>query len=118
MYNYTGSSIYYKVTNILPIQPYESVYILMARAGETIIIGCGHGDDSLPQIPRVKRLLNTYSKICGLAYKDRDLYVQIAGYSHEVILTRLCGNYLNSNIVTSRITASEYSEATSITIDS
>jgi hypothetical protein len=118
MYNGAGGTIYYKVTNILPIQSYESVYILMARAGETIIIGCGHGDGSAVQTPRVKRLLNTYSKIGGLAYKDRDLYVQIAGYSHEVILTRLCGNYLNSNIVTSRITATEYESATAITIDS
>ena len=114
--NNGGTVLYYKATGLIPINNGESVYFIQARAGELIVLGCGHGDGSAIQIPIAKRILNTYSKIAGLRYSGQTLYFALKEYSHEVIFTRMAGN-INTDVAVQSVSASEYNSATAITIE-
>ena len=111
-----GTVLYYKASGLIPTVSGESVYFIQARAGELIVLGCGHGDGSAIQIPKAKRLLNTYSKIAGLRYSGQTLYFALSAYSHEVIFTRMAGN-INTDVSYQSVSASEYTSATEITIE-
>lgn len=121
--NNTGEIRYIKMTNMLPMGDYrgvDNVYLIQSRGGEVLILGVGHTDlYTSSQKPLCKRLLNIYSKINGIAYKDDALYIKINILAHEIIVTRLCGNWNNSNLVTTTIvTEDEYNQAIPVTIDS
>ena len=114
--NNGGTVLYYKASGLIHITYGESVYFIQARAGELIVLGCGHGDGSAVQIPKAKRLLNTYSKIAGLRYTGQTLYFALSAYSHEVIFTRMAGN-MNTDVAYQSVSASEYNSATEIPIE-
>ena len=121
--NNTGDIRYIKMTNMLPMGDYrgvDNVYLIQSRGGEVLILGVGHTDlYTSSQTPQCKRLLNIYSKIAGIAYKDDALYIKINVLAHEIIVTRLCGNWNNSNLViTTIVTEDEYNQAIPVTIDS
>ena len=114
--NNGGTVLYYKASGLIPVNYGECVYFIQARAGELIVLGCGHGDGSAVQIPIAKRILNTYSKIAGLRYSGQTLYFALSAYSHEVIFTRMAGN-INTDVSVQTVSASEYNSATAITIE-
>lgn len=116
--NGTGGRKYYKASYILPID-HEMTYVMQSRAGELIIISCGYKDGkTVPTTPKAKRILNTYSKIAGLAWfsPSQDLYFCLDGYSHQTVLTRIAGDIVGDTIL-QEITQSEYNSATPITIE-
>ena len=94
----------------------ESVYLLQSRAGELIVLSCGHGDGTTIVIPKAKRLLDTHSKIGGIRYNGQTLYLQINAYSHECILTMIAGTWIQP-VNAQTTTQTEFNSATRITIE-
>ncbi|MBQ2175913.1 MAG: siphovirus ReqiPepy6 Gp37-like family protein [Alphaproteobacteria bacterium] len=116
--NGTGNIKYYKASYILPID-HEITYIMQSRAGELIIISCGYEDNNAaPSTPKARRILNTYSKIAGLAWASpsQNLYFCLNGYSHQTVLTKIAGDIVGDTVL-EEITQAEYNSATPITIE-
>ena len=113
--NNSGSAKYYKITGITSTSQ-EYVFLLQARAGELLVISCGFGDNNTYISPKIKRLLNTHSKIIGFTFKDSELYMCVATWSHSVILTQICGT-TSANVSISETTQGIYNSGTSITIE-
>jgi hypothetical protein len=114
--NNSGNVVYWKITGLIPQGLGESVYLLQARAGELIVLSCGHGDGTVIATPKAKRLLDVYSKIDGIRYNGQTLYLQINAYSHECILTMIAGTWIQP-INVQATTQAEYNSATPITIE-
>ena len=111
-----GSVVYYKVSGMIPTGWGENVYFFQSRAGELIVLSCGHGDGMAVATPKAKRILTTFSKIAGLRYKDTTLYFSLYAYSHECIMTRMCGTWIQP-VSVQNATSSEWESATNITIE-
>ena len=116
--NGTGTIKYFRITGFMRKNA-ENVFILQARAGELLIISCGHGDGDNLATPKIKRLLNTYSKIIGFTYlSNGNVIVAVNTFSHECVLTQLAGAWSDiANIVITETTQSEYNSGTAITIE-
>ena len=115
MVNSGGSTTFYKISGMMGISM-EAVFLLQSRAGELIVISCGHGDVTTLETPKIKRLLTTYSKIAGFSYSGSDVYMAVNAYSHECILTQIAGNRITSISITSA-TQAQYNAGTPITIE-
>ena len=115
VYNGGSSTIYFKINGMMRINM-EAVFLLQSRAGELIVISCGHGDGSALVPPKIKRLLTTYSKIAGFSYSEDSVYMAVNAYSHECILTQIAGNGIPSISITSA-TQAQYNAGTQITIE-
>ena len=115
VYNGGGTTIYYKISGMMRINM-EVVFFLQSRAGELIVISCGHGDSTALVPPKIKRLLTTHSKIAGFSYIEDSVYMAVNGYSHECILTQIAGNQM-ANISITSATQAQYDAGTPITIE-
>jgi hypothetical protein len=111
----SNTAYYYKISGMLKAGM-EAVFLLQSRAGELIVISCGHGDGSSLAIPKIKRLLNTYSKIAGFSYSGDSVYMRVFAYSHECILTQIAGSEITNISITSA-TQAQYDSGTQITIE-
>ena len=114
--NNSTNVVYWKLTGLIPQGSGESVYLLQSRAGELIILSCGHGDGATIATPKAKRLLDVYSKIDGIRYNGQTLYLKINPYSHECILTMIAGTWIRPFTIQTT-TQTEYDSATQITIE-
>ena len=110
-----GSAQYYKITGLI-ITGEENVFMLQAREGELLIISVGYGDYSTYKAPKIKRLLNNYSKIMGFTFKNDAIYMAVGAWSHKVVLTQICGT-TSAEISLSATTQEEYNSGTAITIE-
>lgn len=113
--NATSTIKYIKISGIITAYT-ENVFMLQSRAGELYIISIGHGDQGILIAPRIKQLLNVYSKIGGFKYSGTDIYIKIMDYSHECILSQICGSEV-VNVGFSEITEATYEAGTPITIE-
>lgn len=112
----SGSSYkYYKISGLKDVNGTENLYIMLARAGETILINIGTNDNGT-MAPKIKRLLNMYSKVMGFTYSGTNLYVKLSSWSHSIYLSQIMGSF-NANIVTSECSENEYNSGTAITIE-
>ncbi|MBO7735423.1 MAG: hypothetical protein J6S67_22860, partial [Methanobrevibacter sp.] len=116
--NYIASTLstkYFKITGLIAASQ-ENVFMVQARAGELLIISCGHGDSTALASPKIKRLLDVYSKIMGFTVNGSDVYMKVSAYSHEIIFTQLGGSSLASIGIT-ETTQAQYDAGTPITIE-
>ena len=113
--NNTANVRYFKLSG-LNLVNLENVFLLQSRAGELLIISCGHGDGTNIVTPKIKRLLDVHSKIGGFTYSGTDIYMQVNAYSHECIFSQLCGNSVCSLTIT-ETTQSVYNSGTAIPIE-
>ena len=115
-YNGGGTMLYYALHNAIGTINKEYVYLLQARAGELLVISVGHGDGTAYATPKIKRLLNTYSKIAGVTWSDSTLYVAVSANSHECLFTQIAGNDV-PNISIEQVSQTTYNSGTAITIE-
>ena len=113
--NNNSSAAYYRIDSMIGINA-EYVFMIQARAGELYIVSIGHGDGNNSAKPKIKKLLDVYSKVNGFAWSGSSLYLKISAYSHEVIITQIAGNG-NPTLTSTKVTESEYSSATALTVE-
>lgn len=114
--NSTSTAVYYKITGLMSGTFQENVFLLQSRAGELLIISVGYLDGGAPAVPKIKRLLNVYSKIGGFTYSGTDVYMQVSSDSHQCLFSQLAGSSVVSLRITSA-TQAQYNAGTPITIE-
>lgn len=114
--NHGGTIGYYKITGFMSGTFQENVFLLQSREGELLIISVGYLDDGASAAPKIKRLINVYSKIIGFTYSGTDVYMQVAAYAHQCLFSQLAGNSIASLSITSA-TQAQYNAGTAITIE-
>lgn len=117
--NTTGNTKFFKITKLMPVRAGNNVYFIQSRGGELIILTCGHGDSTTLRIPKAKRILNDYTKVLGIRYDttNGDIYIALDNYSHETIVSKICGNWNTSGSTYEEVTQSEWDSKTPITIE-
>ena len=110
-----SSRTYYKINNFLSYSVTTGgVFLLQSRGGELCLLSAGRSDAST--IPKVKRLLNTYTKILGFTYSGTTLYIALEQWANFLTITQIGGNE-RKDVTISTATQSEYNSGTAITIE-